>query len=103
MIFLCDRYTSNPYLQVSILRHGQIILTELNIQYQPVENRPFSKMMHFSFLWYLLIPLLSVLFFSVYIWVKFTVYLFTSWPAESNLTHYSDSVLLWESVDTFST
>lgn len=63
MIFLCDRYTSNPYLQVSILRHGQIILTELNIQYQPVENRPFSKMMHFSFLWYLLIPLLCVLFF----------------------------------------
>lgn len=43
MIFLCDRYTSNPYLQVSILRHGQIILTELNIQYQPVENRLLLK------------------------------------------------------------
>lgn len=47
--FLSDRHISIPYLEIPILRHGQIILTELNIQYQPMGNRPLLKNNAFIF------------------------------------------------------
>lgn len=47
--FLCDGHTSNLYFEVSILRHGQVILTALNTQYQPMENRPLLRNNAFTF------------------------------------------------------
>lgn len=36
-------------MEIPVLRHGQIILIELNIQYQPVGNKCLQKIMHLSF------------------------------------------------------